>query len=114
MCHTGSVDVIYNNVDAATFKLLIEKKDGVVVDLRKPEEVVLGKIEGSINLDYSNHDFKKKVLHLDKSKPVYVYCESGGRSGRAMSKMRKVGFKIIYNLDGGFSTWKSCGYPIEI
>ena len=56
-------------------------------------------------------DFEKQLEKLDKEKPVAVYCKVGGRSGQAMGKMNKLGFKEVYNLDGGMDAWKSAGKP---
>jgi rhodanese-related sulfurtransferase len=36
-----------------------------------------------------------QVAKLDKSKPVFVYCLSGGRSKAAASKMQALGFQNL-------------------
>ena len=38
-------------------------------------------------------------------KPVYLYCQSGLRSGRAAQTLYKKGYKQLYHLDGGFKKW---------
>jgi rhodanese-related sulfurtransferase len=42
---------------------------------------------------------------LDKKKPVAVYCRSGMRSANAANILKEMGFKKIYNLDGGYLAW---------
>ena len=103
----------YQNVDVETFKSLIEKKEGLLLDVRTFAEVKSGRIEGALNIDYHDAAFDEKLAQLDKSKPVLVYCASGGRSGGAMSKMKDLGFSKVYNLNGGMGTWKSKGYPVK-
>ena len=45
----------------------------------------------------------------DKSKPVFVYCKVGGRSSQAAAKLAELGFKEIYNLEGGIMKWEALG-----
>lgn len=54
---------------------------------------------------------KKKAKLLDKSKPVFVYCLSGGRSSSAANKMRSDGFKEVYELSGGIMKWRGANLP---
>jgi len=98
------VYAITKNVNANEFNSLIEK-GGSLIDVRTPEEVVNGAIEGSINIDFNNSSFKSDIEKLDKNVQVLVYCASGGRSGRAMDIMKGMGFKEVYNLNGGYNGW---------
>lgn len=95
---------IAKNVNVAEFKKLIESGKGVLVDVRTPGEFNSGNIEGAKNINISG-DFANQIQKLDKDKPVYVYCRSGNRSGRAMQQMKGMGFKEVYNLSGGIGAW---------
>jgi rhodanese-related sulfurtransferase len=44
---------------------------------------------------------------FDKTKPVL--CKSGNRSKKATEKLNELGFKNIYELDGGFMKWSDEG-----
>jgi rhodanese-related sulfurtransferase len=99
------VSIISDDVTAEEFKALIDKNDGLILDVRTKDEVAEGKIENAINLDYYSETFKDDIAKLDKDKPVYVYCRSGGRSGGAKKIMTSMGFKAVYNLKGGYSNW---------
>jgi rhodanese-related sulfurtransferase len=55
--------------------------------------------------DINSDDFDAKIDKLDKSKKYIVYCKSGGRSSRAVETMSEKGFKYIYELEGGISSW---------
>ncbi len=96
---------IHKNVSAKEFKTLIHKNKGVILDVRTEGEVANGAIENSVNLDFYAENFKEELSKLDKNKPYYVYCKSGGRSGNAMKMMKKMGFVEVYNLNGGYSNW---------
>ncbi len=97
---------VTQNVDKEKFASLIAKNDGLILDVRTVREYSAGNIDGSVNINVSDGSFKEKVSALDKNKPVYVYCKSGGRSSRAMSIMKGMGFQEIYNLKGGYDGWK--------
>ncbi len=82
-----------------------------LLDVRTPEEWNEGIIEGATLANIYDADFDAKLAKLDKSKPVAVYCKSGGRSGQAMAKMSELGFREVYNLDGGIGAWNSAKKP---
>ena len=97
---------IFKDVDIAEFKSLITG-NGILVDVRTPEEFAQGNIEGSSNVDFLNSNFETMIQKLDKSTPVYIYCRSGSRSGQAKKKMKALGFTEVYNLKGGYMAWSA-------
>lgn len=90
---------------------LMDKGDLQLVDVRTPEETSQGMIEGAQNINFRDQDFKTNMLKLDKTKPVAVYCGSGGRSGQTSSMLEELGFQEIYDLSEGFSNWQEEGNP---
>ena len=96
---------IYKNVTAEEFKDLLKTNPGTLVDVRTAEEFKGGYIRGAINIDYFSPTFKDDISTIDKSKPVYVYCRSGNRSGKAMLILQDLGYNEVYNLIGGYSQW---------
>lgn len=96
-----------HNVNVPQFEELIKGGKGILLDVRTPKEFAEGHIDGAINIDYFDPNFKAEVEKLDKSKPVYIYCRSGGRSSKAMLIMKDSGFTSLYNLLGGFIAWDS-------
>lgn len=96
---------INENVDVNRFSELVAQKEGQILDVRTPEEWNGGTIKGAIKMNFYDDNFKDQLAKLDKSKPVYVYCKSGGRSGKAAKQMGKMGFTTVYNLIGGMGAW---------
>ena len=94
-------------MQVAEFEKLTNAGKGTTLDVRTPKEYVEGHLKGSINMNYFDKDFKDQLGKLDKAKPVYVYCHSGGRSSKAMSIMKSQGFTAVYNLTGGYAGWKN-------
>jgi phage shock protein E len=99
---TTSVKTPIKNVSPAEFVLLMAKPNTVVLDVRTPEETALGVIEGAISIDVQSPDFVTKVEALDKTQEYLVYCKAGSRSALACEKMQTMGFKALYNLEGGY------------
>lgn len=88
-------------------KQLLSTKKIQLLDVRTPEEVSEGFIKSAkfANLFDANF-YQKASAQLDKSKPVYVYCNTSNRSKSASNILKEKGFKIII-LEGGYSSWKS-------
>ena len=72
-----------------------------------PEEVAEGKIENALEIDYYADDFEKEMNALDKSKSLFLYCRSGGRSGNAAELLKNAGFVKVYNMEGGYNAFKA-------
>jgi len=82
-----------------------------IVDVRTPEEYEKGHIVNAVNIDWNGDNFEQKISSLDKSKPVFVYCLSGGRSAMAAEVMRGKGFKQVFEMRGGFMKWRAANLP---
>lgn len=88
-------------------------KRGVLIDVRTPEEYSEGHLPNAINIDVEDDSFAEKMDVLKKNKNVYLYCKTGKRSARAVAIADTLGFKNIFNLDGGFIGWKEAGKAVE-
>ena len=76
----------------------INNNDIYLIDVRTPQEYASQHIGNAVNIDINNSNFESQISSLDKNKPVYVYCLSGGRSAKAAQKMNELGFTEVYNL----------------
>jgi len=101
------------DVNVAQFKELMSSEQGVILDVRTPEEWAEGVIEGAQKMNYYDDDFATQTEGLDKSKTVFVYCKAGGRSASAAEVLKEKGFTKIYNLDGGMTAWLEQGNPVK-
>lgn len=98
------------NLSAVDFNKKIESlPEGNIVDVRTPQEFSEGHIKNAVNIDWNGSAFDAQISKVDKTKPVFVYCLGGGRSASAASRMREMGFKEVYELDGGMMAWRSSG-----
>ena len=114
-CQGAGGNGVVSTVSVSEFqgKLTAAAKGAQLVDVRTPEEYADGHLKGSVNININSGDFEQKLGKLNKDVPVFVYCRSGGRSARAASKMESMGFKKVYNMDGGITAWGAAGKPVE-
>jgi rhodanese-related sulfurtransferase len=93
---------------------LMQAEKGIqLVDVRTPAEVANGKIKGAGIINFNDADFKDKIGKLDKKKPIAVYCAAGGRSGKTAAILTQLGFKQVFDLEGGMTAWTAKGKPSE-
>ena len=74
-----------------------------LIDVREPNEFEAGHILGARNIPLSQMKMRSKEIRPDL--PVYLYCQSGMRSGRAGQFLYRKGYKNLSHLKGGFKQW---------
>lgn len=92
-------------------KKLTATANKILLDVRTPEEYAEGHLADAKLINYYADDFKSQLALLDKTKPVFVYCRSGKRSGASAELLIELGFKEVYDLQGGFMAWSENKYP---
>lgn len=111
-CSNGQTGTVKTNLSAIEFSEKIkEQTSAPIIDVRTPEEFANGHLPNAKNVDWNGNDFDQQITSLDKSKPVFVYCLSGGRSSSAAKQMRSEGFKEVYELKGGIMKWRAANLP---
>lgn len=105
---------VVKNVDAETFKKMINEKKGELIDLRTNDEIQnKGMIKGAKQIDFLDKNSETEIAKLDRKKTYLIYCAGGGRSGDCAALMQKMGFKEVINLEKGFDDWKRKGFEVE-
>lgn len=102
---TAEKTAISKDLTAQEFKAGIDGGNILLLDVRTPAEFAGGSIASAINIDYNAADFSQQIDALSKDKPVYLFCQSGGRSGKALKLFTEKGFPEVYNLIGGYGAW---------
>jgi phage shock protein E len=77
-----------------------QEKGAVVIDVRTPEEYQSGHLTGSTNVPLAEIEGRIAKVAPDKSKPILLHCQSGGRSSRAEALLEKQGYTEVHNLGG--------------
>ena len=95
-------------LDKATYQDSLVQPNVTLIDVRTTEEYESGHLDKAQNIDFLNEElFIKEIEKFDKSQPIYIYCRSGNRSGKAATLMQELGFQNIYDLEGGYLNWTS-------
>lgn len=89
--------------------LLVATPNAYIIDVRTPGEYAEGFVKNAINIDVNSSSFEAEIQKLDTSKTVFVYCLAGSRSASAANYMRQIGFKTVYEMQGGILKWKNAG-----
>ena len=100
-------------LNAAAYKEAINAKNIQVLDVRTAAEFNAGHLQNALQANWLDQkEFADRTQHLDKNLTVYVYCQVGARSASAQAALEAKGYNVI-NLEGGLSSWKMNGFPVE-
>jgi rhodanese-related sulfurtransferase len=81
-------------------------EDLLLLDVRQLKEYNYAKIEGATLIPMSELEEKAQTdLAPHKNKRIVVYCHVGGRSLRATSFLRNLGYQNVHSMAGGIEAW---------
>lgn len=99
---TRNREIKQGNIDHETAKRILKNdKDAVLVDVRSPQEYKEKHLDGSINIPVYEIEQKSKEIIPNKNNVYILYCQSGGRSSKAVKILEKQGYSKLYNIEGG-------------
>lgn len=101
----------FTRISVAEAKAKIEAGDVQVVDSRTPGEYLGGHVPDAVNIPHMATVSRKDDLESDKE--ILFICETGARSALAAEFAAALGFKDLYNVEGGTQAWKKAGYAVE-
>ncbi|NVM52256.1 MAG: FAD-dependent oxidoreductase [Candidatus Helarchaeota archaeon] len=90
---------------------MIKQKKGLLLDVRTPREYTRGTIEGAVNI--ADLELRPRIKEIPKEKPIYIFCAVGYRGYLAARTLLQHGYKEVYNLSGGFATYKMATMTID-
>jgi len=100
----------YTSLDTEEAKTMLEdNKNVVLIDIRNRDEYNVEHLRGAKNIPLDQLDKRHEKLPRDKE--IVVYCQTGGRSIRAIRKLEVAGFSQLYHMHEGLRGWKKAGYP---
>lgn len=93
-------------------RMIDEREDLQVIDVRRPAEYAAGHAPRAASTPLGPR-LREETRELDSTRPVAVICAGGYRSSAATSMLRPLGFRRLYNVEGGTSAWLAAGFPVE-
>ncbi|AXQ78157.1 rhodanese-like domain-containing protein [Streptococcus chenjunshii] len=89
------------SITAADLEKLLKSQKITLLDVRSPQEYQSGHIVKARNWPLERiADYQGS-----KDQPIYLICQSGGRSQRAAGILSKKGYKAV-NIRGGMASWQ--------
>ena len=101
-------------VDVYQIKDRLDKGDNLnLIDVREDNEWNLGRIPTAIHLGKGIIERDIESVAKNREMELILYCQGGFRSALAAESLKKMGYKNVYSMSGGFSTWASNEFPIS-
>lgn len=94
----------FQTVSVAELKPLLEMDDSLLLDCRKLHDYRAEHIENAMH----SHDalVESLITKGDKNRAIIIYCYTGHSSKHLAELFSGFGFKHVYNVAGGFESWK--------
>lgn len=83
-----------------------------LVDVREESEWAAGRLPGAIHIGKGVMERDVETRIPDPATPLILYCGGGFRSALAADNLRKMGYKNVESMDGGYRGWTEAGLPI--
>ena len=83
-------------VEAADFT----NPNAVVIDVRTLDEWNGAHLETAVRIDWQNIRQGVSSMGLKKDQPIFLYCQTGNRAGKAEKMLLDQGYTNVYNMGG--------------
>jgi len=102
-----------SRLDANEFhQKLKQNKNAILIDTRPAFKYAEDRIKGALLAEDQN-SLETILKDLPKTKPIFVYCQIGDRSKRALKVIKSSGFIHVYELKDGLVTWIEADLPLD-
>lgn len=108
-----STTAAYKEITASQTTLLMNRENGVVVDIRTKDEFKKGHITDAVHILPS--DIKSgnlASLEKHKSDPIIVVCKTGQTAQESANLLAKAGFENVNLLKNGLVAWNEANLPL--
>ena len=85
----------------------------VLVDVREESEWAKGHAAGAVYTGKGVIERDVEARFPDPGTKLVLYCGGGFRSALAADNLRKMGYKDVESMDGGWKGWVEAGLPTE-
>jgi molybdopterin/thiamine biosynthesis adenylyltransferase/rhodanese-related sulfurtransferase len=99
------------SIDIEEAQRMLQKPGTVLLDVREGDEWRQGHIPQAVGIPRGFLELRVEEKVPDHKTPIILQCASGTRSLLAARALREMGYENLYNLTGGFNSWKDRGLP---
>ena len=86
-------------------KMQQAREDFALIDVREKEDSSRGVIPGAVAIPRGVLELNIDQVTTDMNKKIVLYCGGGSRSALAAESLKKMGFKNVISLAGGYKGW---------
>jgi len=99
------------SVSSRELTALVNRDEGVVLDVRAKKEFDAGHIVDALNIPYEKLVSRMSELEKHKAKTIIVVDAMGQHAGTVCRDLKKAGFTAV-KLSGGISSWRGDNLPV--
>jgi rhodanese-related sulfurtransferase len=100
----------YFDITPRTLKSWLDDKDFLLVNVAVS---YVGEIESTDQFIPLDQIEERLDAFPQRDAKIVVYCRSGSTSAKAASKLVRLGYSNVWNLEGGMIAWQEAGYPLK-
>ena len=98
-------------ITATELNQVMQKEDIILIDVHTPEQQ---HIKGTdLVIPYNEIEKYQDKLPKDKNTAIYLYCQGGPMGEAAAKSLYELGYRNLYNLEGGAKAWRKAGLDFE-
>ena len=87
-------------------RMLDAGEDFTLIDVREADEQAKGTIPGTVKLPRGILERDIDQVTTDKERKIVLYCGGGFRSALAAVNLKKMGYRNVISMDGGWRGWQ--------
>lgn len=104
LCNEAKKEI--REITAAELKGMQQRGDDfILIDVREREEQAKGTIANAVCLPRGILEVKIDQITTDKDRQLVLYCAGGNRSALGAWMLKKMGFRNVISLIGGYGGW---------
>lgn len=92
--------------------LLVNRSNGVLLDVREKKEFDKGHIVGAINIPLAKLGERVSELNKHRDSPLIVVDHMGQQSAEAVKVLTQAGFTQVVRMAGGMTEWRAQSLPL--
>lgn len=89
-------------------------RGALLLDVREPDEWAQGSPQGAARIGRPFLEFQIETIAPTPDTRVIVLCESGGRSLFVADGLKRMGYRSVASVAGGYRAWRAQGLPVEM
>lgn len=110
VCSLAAAEI--KSIDPAQAQAMF-RQGTLILDVREPHEYAEAHAPGSLLVPLGQIPVRANEFRAFENRPIILICRSGKRSGAAAEMLAQMGFKSVYNVQGGIIAWEKAGLPLE-